>query len=144
MQYSGFTLIEVLLSVAAMSIIAGLSAPLYHSFQARNELDITATTVAQSMRRAQIFAQGSDGDIASGIRVQLGSVTVFRGATYASRDTTLDEVFDVPPNITPSGVTEFVFAKFTGLPTSTGTTTLTTNTNEIRTVNINAKGMVTY
>lgn len=144
MQHYGFTLIEVLLSVAVMSIVAGLSAPLYHSFQARNELDITATTVAQSMRRAQVFAQGSDGDISSGVRVQLGSVTVFRGATYASRDASLDEIFEVPPSITPSGVEEIVFTKFTGLPTATGTTTLTSNTNEIRTININAKGMVTY
>lgn len=144
MQNAGFTLLEVLLSVAAMSIIAGFSAPLYNSFQVRNDLDVTAATIAQSFRRAQIESQASSGDITSGVHIQAGSVTVFRGASYAARDTALDEIFDVPPSITPSGVSDIIFAKFTGLPTTTGTTTLTSNTSEVRTININAKGMVTY
>ena len=139
-----FTLIEVLLSVAAIAAIAGMSAPIYQSFQVRNDLDIAATTMAQSFRRAAVLAEASDGDTSWGVRVQSGSITLFKGASYAARDTTLDEIFAVPTSITPSGTSEIVFAKFTGLPTATGTTTLTSSTNEIRTITINAKGMVSY
>lgn len=144
MKIVGFTLIEVLFSVAAIAIIAGISMPIYQSFQVRNDLDIATVTVAQSFRRVQVLSQAVDGDTSWGIKIQSGSITLFKGTSYASRDTTFDEVFDVPTSITPSGISEVVFAKFTGLPQSTGIISLTSNTNETRTITINAKGMVAY
>jgi len=44
----------------------------------------------------------------------------------------------------PSGITEVVFTKFTGLPQTAGTITLTSSTNEMRNIVINQKGMVSY
>ncbi len=134
----------MLLSVAAITIIAGISVPVYQSFQNRNDLDIATVAIAQSVRRAQLLAQAVDGDVSWGVKIQSGSIAVFKGTSYAARDTTFDETFDVPTSITPSGVSEIVFAKFTGLPATTGTTTLTSNINETRTITINAKGMVGY
>lgn len=140
----GFTLLEVLLSIASIVAIAAISIPVYQSFQVRNDLNIAATTIAQSLRRAQIISQASDGDATSGVRVQSGSITIFRGASYVSRDNTYDEIFEMPTSITPSVNFEIVFAKFSGLPMSTGSLTLTSNANETRTITINAKGMVNY
>ncbi len=140
----GFTLIEILLSVAAIMIIGSIAIPVYQSFQVRNDLDIAATTIAQTQRRAQILAQASDGDISWGIRRQPGSVILFQGASYATRDVTKDEIFEIPASITMSGISELVFAKFTGMPTITGTIGLTSTINETRTVTINAKGTITY
>jgi prepilin-type N-terminal cleavage/methylation domain-containing protein len=144
MKNAGFTLIEILLSVAAITIIAGISIPVYQSFQVRNDLDIATVEIAQSARRAQTLSQAVDGDTSWGIKIQSGSIVVFKGVSYAARDITFDEVFDVPTSITPSGVSEIVFAKFTGLPQTTGTITYTSNANETRTVVINQKGMIDY
>jgi prepilin-type N-terminal cleavage/methylation domain-containing protein len=140
----GFTLIELLLSVAVITIITGMSVPIYQSFQVRNDLDIAGVTTAQSLRRAQVLSQAVDGDTSWGVEIQSGNITVFKGASYSARDTTFDEVTEVPTSITPSGLGEVVFTKFTGLPTSTGTVTLTSSANEIRTITINAKGNVEY
>lgn len=139
-----FTLIEVLLSVAAIAAIAGISVPIYQSFQVRNDLDIAATTLAESCRRAAVLAQASDGDASWGVRVQTGSITLFKGTIYAGRDTSLDELFAVPTSIVSSGLSEIVFAKFTGMPIATGVTTFISPANESRTITINAKGMVDY
>ncbi len=144
MKNAGFTLIEILLSVAAITIIAGISIPVYQSFQVRNDLDIATVEIAQSARRAQTLSQAVDGDTSWGIKIQSGSIVVFKGVSYAARDITFDEVFDVLTSITPSGVSEIVFAKFTGLPQTTGTITFTSNANETRTITINAKGVVSY
>lgn len=140
----GFTLIELLLSVSVIMIIAGMSVPIYQSFQVRNDLDIAAVTIAQSLRRAQVQAQAVDSDTNWGVDIRTGSITVFKGVSYATRDTAFDELFDVPTSITPSGASEVVFAKFTGAPQTTGTITLTSNANETRAITINAKGTVDY
>ncbi|QQR77648.1 MAG: prepilin-type N-terminal cleavage/methylation domain-containing protein [Candidatus Moraniibacteriota bacterium] len=139
-----FTLLEVLLSVAALAVIAGISLPIYQSFQVRNDLDIAATTVAQSCRRATVLAQASDGDTNWGVHIQPGSIVLFRGTSYVARNATFDEIFAMPTSIVSSGMSDVVFAKFTGMPTTTGTTTLTSSTNETRTITINAKGMVNF
>lgn len=140
----GFTLIELLISIALIGVVTVAAIPVYREVQGRNELDITANTVAQTLRRAQTLAQGMDGDTSWGMRVAAGSITMFRGASYATRDASLDEVFDVVSTITPSGLTEVVFSKFTGNPTTTGTTTLTGINSETRTLTVNAKGTITY
>ncbi|MCX6714011.1 MAG: hypothetical protein NTV48_02810, partial [Candidatus Vogelbacteria bacterium] len=90
---SGFSLIEVLLVVSSIAILAGISIPIYQSFQTRNDLDIAVTTIAQSMRRAQVLAQASAGDISYGVRVQTGSITIFKGINYSGRDINFDELF---------------------------------------------------
>ncbi len=144
MKNAGFTLLEVLLSVAAIAIIAGISVPIYQSFQVRNDLDIATVTIAQAFRRAQLLSQAVDGDTGWGVFVQSGSITLFKGISYAARDTAFDEIFEVPTNITPTGVSEIVFTKFTGNPQTTGTIILTSSTNETRSIIINAKGMVNY
>lgn len=146
-QYSnktGFTLLEVLLSLAAIVLISGLSIPVYQSFQVRNDLDIAATTYTQTLRRAQILSQAIDGDIAWGVNIISGSITLFRGTSYLTRDSDFDEVFAIPASITPSGIVEVVFTKFTGLPQTTGSVTLTSNTNETRVITINTRGTINY
>lgn len=144
MKKNGFTMLEVLLTVATISILAVISMPIYQNFQVRNDLDIAVSATAQSLFRAQALAVGMDGDTTWGVRVQSGRIVLFKGASYVARDTTYDELFTVPASITPSGVQEVVFTKFTGLPQTTGTFILTSNTNEIRNITINSKGMVTY
>lgn len=141
---AGFTLIEVLLSVAIIVLLAGLSAPIYQSFQTRNDLDIAATTIAQSLRRSRVLSQAVDGDTTWGLYIQSDNIIVFQGTSFAERNTGFDEAFDLPGSITPTGASEIIFDKFTGDPQTTGTVTLTSSTNETRNITINEKGTITY
>jgi len=144
-MYKGFTLLEALLSITIMSILLFLSVPLYQSFQVRNDLDIASNTVAQSWRRASVLSQAMDGDMTWGVHVATSTgITIFKGASFALRDTTYDESFDLPSAITPTGLSELIFTKFTGLPSSTGTLILISPANEIRNVVITSKGAIDY
>jgi len=144
MKAAGFTLIEILLYIAVFTLITGVSIPIYLSSQARNDFDITTVTIAQTLRRAQVLAQSVDGDTSWGVKIQSGSIIGFKGISYATRDTNFDEIFEIPGSLTPSGVQEVVFTKFTGLPQTTGSITLSSNTNETRNITVNTKGTVSY
>ena len=139
----GFTLVEMLLSVSIIALLVGVSAPVYNSFATRNDLDVTIMGLETALRRAQTYARAVEGDSQWGVAVITGKVVLFKGATYATRDTNFDESTTVSGGITTSGLSEVVFAKMTGTPSATGTATLTSSsTNDSRTVTLNAKGMV--
>jgi prepilin-type N-terminal cleavage/methylation domain-containing protein len=140
----GFTLIELLLSVLIIGMLVGLSMPVYMTFQSRNDLDISAQGLAEMLRRAQVYARNGSADTAWGVHVQSGSATLFRGATYASRNTAYDETNNLSTSITVGGLSDVVFSKLGGAPSTTGSFSLTGTTNDTRTVTINGKGMVSY
>ncbi len=140
----GFTLIELLLSVSIIAIVSFFGVPVYQSFQTRNDLSIAASTVIQESRRAQVLSKASLGDSAWGLKVESGSIVLFKGSSYLLRDNTYDEIFDLGANITPSGLSEVVYAKFTGTPSTTGDIVLTSNINETRTITINSKGTIIF
>ena len=142
-SHAGFTLLELLLSVAVISALAGLSLPVYRTLLSKNDLDIAAVTIAQSARRAQVLSQAVDGAATWGIKVQSGSIVIFKGTSYSVRDANFDEIVDVPGNISVGGASEIVFAKFTGFPQTTGTMNISTESDS-RSVTINEKGMVNY
>jgi len=141
---TGFTLIEVLLSLALVAIIAATGIPIFQSFQNRNELNVAAVTFAQGLRRAQILAQSSQDDTSWGMYAQSGNITLFKGPNYVGRDNTYDEVFAVPVSIIVSGTQEYVFSRFTGLPQNIGSLSFISPNNETKTITINEKGMVDY
>lgn len=143
-QQAGFTLIELLLTVTLLALVGGIGVPVYNSFQNRNTLDLAAAAYASSLRRAQAQAQGVVGDSAWGVRVESGSIILFKGNSFATRDTTYDEVFSIPTSISIAGQQESVFTKFTGMPQSAGSLTLTSANNDSKSVTMNVKGMVQY
>ncbi len=141
---TGFNLIEVLLVLALIGLLVGITTPVYQVYMARNDLEVTVNTVIQSLRRAEILAQAVDGDMSWGINYNNHILTLFKGVNYVNRDVDFDEIFEVPASISYTGLQEIIFAKFTGLPQVYGTIILTSSTNENRSITINPKGTINY
>lgn len=144
MKTSGFSVPEMMLTVSAIAIIAAIGIPVYERLNVRNELEIAKISLAQSYRRAIVLAQAQVGDMAHGVYVATGTITVFRGNSYATRDPSYDETFTFPDNITHSGLLEMVFAKFTGRATTTGTTTLTSLEGWTRSISVSSESVVSF
>ena len=140
----GFTLLEVLLSIALISILAGVSLPAYYTLFSKNDLDVAKNQVAQSLGRASFLSSASVGDTTWGLEVLSGKIVIFKGANYAGRDVNYDEIYGIPPSIIPSGLSEVVFYKMTGFPGATGAIILTSTNGETRTITINSKGSINY
>lgn len=140
---AGFTLLEALLTFGLVAILAGISIPVYQSFQQRNDLDIAANTCVQSLRRAQTLSQATASDSSWGVYISTGNITIYQGTNYASRDENFDEFFSVPVSVSVTGSKEFVFSKMFGLPTAAGSVILASN-NQTKTITINSNGTINY
>jgi prepilin-type N-terminal cleavage/methylation domain-containing protein len=146
-RQAGFTLLEVLLVVTMIGMLSAFSYPVYNNLFIKNDYNIATTTVVQSLRRAQMLSQSTDGDLPWGVYLQSGSVTIFQGTSYVGvRDKSRDEVFSVSTAISfADGDTEVVFNEFTGdLPAAKTIRLKITSTGEFRDVMVNGKGMVSY
>ena len=140
----GFTLLEVLMSVAIIGLLAGISIPVYRSLQIRSDLDIAVSILINNLRRAQVLSQANQEGLKWGVNVSSGLVTLFGGESFASRTPDLDEVSQISDTITFSGIDEVVFSRLLGDPINSGDIVLTALSGDTRTISINLKGSISY
>lgn len=142
MRRHGFTAIELILVIAIIAVTAGISVPFYRNYLIRNDLSITTEQTVQALGRAQLLAQS--GQEASPWGFYAPNGILYKGTTYAGRDTSFDETYPVPATIGVTGLTDVSFARLTGRPSATGTIILTALNGEQRTVNIriSAEGLI--
>ncbi len=140
----GFTLVEILLSLAILAVLIAVSAPVYQQLQSQNGMDNLTTIVAQDMRRAQSHARASDGGLPWGVDISSNTVTLFEGSSYASRVQAYDETYAFSSDITVSGLLDVVFSELSGDPQSIGTTTFSVSSGATRTLSLNAHGTISY
>jgi len=137
----GLTVIELLLVIATIAIIGALATPALTGFLVRNQLKNTTNELVSAFRTAQLNAMAAKRDSTWGTNVSTAAITLFQGSSFASRNTTFDEVYAIPPSITVTP-SEIVFAKLTGNPSATPTITVQSTVGQTRTVTVNAVGTV--
>ncbi len=140
---SGLTIFETLIAVMLLLILIAVGAPVIASSQKRENVASTVLTAATNVKRAQFLSRTRGVSFPYGVRIQTGQITLFQGATFASRNTALDEVITTPSTVVVTGTADYIFTWNNTLTSTTGTTTFTSN-QFARTLNLNAIGMVTY
>jgi prepilin-type N-terminal cleavage/methylation domain-containing protein len=141
---AGFTLIELMLALALLGLIGGLSAPLVRGFFQRTRLATDQNRIAQTLRHGQVLAESGQRDSPWGVRINNKEIILFAGDSYASRNEKFDEVYSLRPSFAVSGPDEFVFTKLSGRPDTTGTITLKTAAGQSRNVSVNEVGTVSF
>lgn len=139
----GFSLIEIIITLAVLSILASISLGAYQLFAVKSELEISAGTVVQALRQAQFSAQAMENDSAWGVKFENGKITVFSGTSFGSRDSAKDKVLGLAKNINFGSITEVVFNKFSGQVTMPGSISIS-NKSGTKTITYNAQGIISY
>jgi Tfp pilus assembly protein FimT len=142
---AGFSYVQLLLVVALLVILAGISAPYYLTWQARQQLRTTSSMLWADLHYAQSRAMQREQDAGWGVHFDNSthSYTLFHGSTYLSSDV-YNETIQYSSNVTITPTTDIAFAGLTGEVTSPITYTITSNSlpTETETISINVEGLI--
>jgi len=136
-----FTLVETLFVIGIFSILVIFTLPLSLDFYKKYQLNVYTEELIQALRRVQLKSMSIEQDSKFGIYLTEKNYVLFRGNSYATRETQYDETFDLPQAINSSGLSEIVFTKAEGLPSATGSIVLSNNI-ENKTIDINSLGRI--
>ena len=135
----GFTLLEIMIVIGLFALLVGISIPfgldVYRSYVLISE----TRNMVSFLRRAETLSFTNTRNDSYGVMIMNDRFVVFRGASFATRDTAFDEEYLRSPLVTVSGIAHIVFAAVTGRPDIMGTTTFSNGVNE-QTVFINEHG----
>ncbi|HEU4965936.1 MAG TPA: prepilin-type N-terminal cleavage/methylation domain-containing protein [Candidatus Saccharimonadales bacterium] len=142
-RMQGFTLLEMLLSLTIIAVLAGLSLPVYMRLQQAQDLDGSVQKVVDDLRRAQLYSRDGYMDSTWGVHVATGAVTIFQGNSFATRNSTYDEVKSLPGAIVITSPTDIWFSKLYAQPDTASIITLTVAGMQ-KTIQVNSYGMVDF
>lgn len=139
---NGFTLLEILIVISLISILASFVVSIGLDFYKSQQLETHSQGVLQTLRRAQLKAMSVELDSSFGVYLTDDNYTLFKGNSYAERDSQYDEVSDLPQVITLNNPPkEVVFSKFEGKPSLIGNIILNSN-GQSRRISINKVGRI--
>lgn len=136
---NGFTLTELLLVMALISIVTAMSAVFYSRFINQNAVLNTVDQLAGQMHKAQIYAMAGKQNSNWGVNYGSQTITLYSGNSYATRTSAFDETFIVNSTVAVGGLTDLNFVRITGNPNTSATITVSGN-NEAKTITVNSQG----
>ncbi|SRR3989338_8834261 len=139
----GFSLVEILLTMALISIVLAISVPSYRKLQSANDLSVAMSTLSQALRLAELKAQAVVEGSGWGVHAETGAVIIFKGSSFASRDQTRDEVFSFSGSIAITAPADVFFAPLYGTPVAPAVWELS-GIGETRSVSVNSLGILSY
>ena len=120
----GFTLFEVLLIIAIVAAVFVISAPYDLEFYRGQLTGDAQANIIDALQRARHNAVLQKNDSDFGVHIEAPNYVIFQGSDYNDRVMEQDEVFPLVDSLTFGGPTDIVFSKLTGVPSATGTITI--------------------
>ncbi len=150
----GFTLVELILVITISVVVFAATFVVQNRFLVDTYLDTHTEDVLQTLRLAQMRSITRYKDDTWGVyfNEDPGGINdhfvLFKGASYASRDTDFDVITDLPDAISLSEITftgggnDMVFSKLTGETNTFGTLKISDNLDGDHTISVNNLGLI--
>jgi prepilin-type N-terminal cleavage/methylation domain-containing protein len=142
-RIKGFSVVELLVALGIVAIVGAGGTASYTAWRAQSQMDTAQKKIIGNLRESQMFAQASLGNSSWGVNLQAGKITLFKGASYAGRDPLSDQTDSLPGNLSITGPTEIIYGRFSGIPLSFGTITISSNNGQ-KQISVNSKGILSY
>jgi len=143
---SGFTLVELVITVALSALLAGVAMPIYNGFSDSIKLDEAVNTVFQELQLAQKMSASGKDRSAFGIYLDEtdNSLTFYQGVNYAERNIDSERRTDLDSNIVLENKMfsdDVNFSSGRGTPNEVGEISLYFK-DEVRNITINDYGLI--
>jgi prepilin-type N-terminal cleavage/methylation domain-containing protein len=142
--YSGFSVLEVLVSLAILGLLLSVSLVSFASFSRRDAVSASAAAIGQALRDARARTLASVGGSQYGVKVDGDRFTFFQGSTFSS-STPTNNTFMYPSGIrVTSSLSTLVFERVTGNASASGTISVYQSSaeNVVKRVRIQTTGLV--
>lgn len=139
--YPGFTLMEIVIVLAFMVILFGMTSIFGLSAIRVQELDRATETARSELSLVRDRAMSGNSGEAWGVAFATSSLVEFRGSSYATRNPGLDLEVPFSGKIRFSGLSEVVFLPPYGRPKATGTLMIFDG-SQTNSISVNAHGMI--
>lgn len=139
---SGFSLIEVIVTVSMLAILAGTVIPTAGKSLGRYNLTTSRDALVALVSQARERAITNTNVSPKGIAVVNNTFVGFSGNSYATRNTSLDIVYPVASSVAITGTPEITFAQLTALSNG-GSITLTSDGLSY-TISVNQEGILDW
>lgn len=118
---TGFTVVEMLASMAILGMLFALSLSAYASFNRREAVHASSTALAAALRDARARTLASVAGSQYGVKVDADRFTFFQGSTFSST-TASNNTFIYSSGVrASSSISTFIFERVTGNSSASGT-----------------------
>lgn len=138
---SGFTLVEIILVVAIISLLSFSVYSTSSKFLIKNNLEDSLNNLVSSLRTAQINSINSKGTAKWGVNILSDQIILFYGDSYAGRDDSYDQIYHISKSVTVTPK-EIIFNRVEGNVASGLVISVTNNVGESAQVSINQQGII--
>lgn len=141
-ESKGISLVELILAVAIIAILSAVTLPMGSRFIQKSHAKTTTETLVSYLNSSRIFSQSAKEGTTWGVYITQDRITLYSGTDYATRNTALDQEYNVPASVTLNPVpTEISFTKESG-ETTGGIITITEAEGNFQTLTIDTEGNV--
>lgn len=149
MKHAGFTLVEMIIVVALVTMIVALATVSFSTVTARQSLDKNTDAVVAVLAQARSLTISAKDASAYGVRLLSTGPVLFTGTTYnasdaANKPLVLDPRLSISDISLSGGGSDVLFSKLTGTTTQSGTfrVIVTSTPTAYRTVTVYATGII--
>jgi len=139
----GFTILELLLSIAIIVILTGITIPFYSEYN-KGSLQAESGIVVNTLRTAKISAISAKDNSGWSVHFDQGKMIIFKGGSFGLRDVSFDKEIGISSGLKFSGVNDVYFSPFYGIPNKIGAVIMTGQDNIQKEFIINQKGVIDY
>lgn len=140
---SGFTIIEILISVAIMAIIFSLGlifgVDFFRNYIISSERDMLVSILS----KARSQAANNISQSAHGVYITSSDYIIFQGNSYSGRDQNYDQKIPASSAISKSGPSEIVFSQLSAESNASGTIILS-NSQKTLAISVNNEGKIDW
>lgn len=144
----GITLLEVIIVIAIVGILVAVVSPQFSKMKNSQIIKNASSDIISSLNKAQSQTRASLDSSPYGVHFQSDKIIIFKGITFSANDANNQNINIVSPAIISNialtnGATSIYFNRLTGLPSGTGTITVSISSDASLTkiITISATGL---